>query len=212
MAFAALMPRPALADALPSPPTPLPPPPPPPAIAAPTSTPTAAALPQLPPPDAPPMGPAARLESPSTPSDGAYHGPYMIDAESGRRPPPGYRETTRVHDVVMAWGAVLFGFPYLVSASIGLGSRGPGNGWMVVPLVGPIATAGAQGAYSDNTGYALDALAQVTGATMFFCGLAFPTRVWVRDFGPANESAAHVTVMPMRLGHGGAGLALVGEL
>jgi hypothetical protein len=153
----------------------------------------------------------------------------------GRPIPPGYHLETRARRGLVVTGPIIFGIPYVLSASVGASSRYDPDRWLYLPVVGPFADLGARGSQCTRTSFPtssgtstteicnddsaarfflmLDGLLQTAGATMLILGLALPSHHLLRDDAPYAGSAGSpvvVNVRPTTLGRGGYGLAIDG--
>jgi hypothetical protein len=115
-------------------------------------------------------------------------------------------------------GAVAFGVPYVISASIASESSHQGDSHLWVPIVGPWLDLGDRGALPpDNTSprdteltnrvlLVVDGVFQAAGALEVVSGFLFPVE---RERRVASKP--WVRVSPMKLGYGGYGLGTVGS-
>jgi hypothetical protein len=137
---------------------------------------------------------------------------YIKDWDEGQPIPYGYHPETRAKKGLVITGAVLFGVVYLLStlvASVDDNSY-DGNRYSAlwIPIIGPFIQLGSNGnASGDNETLVLDGLAQAAGVTMLVLGLAFPRHILVRN----DLTSISFVPTPMRVGHEGGGLGLVGR-
>lgn len=162
--------------------------------------------------------------------------PMEMRYVEGRPIPPGYHMESRPKKGLVVSGAIIFGVPYVFSASVAASSRYSPDHWLYLPIFGPFAALGARGSQcstttipvspgvtdttqscSDDSGarffLMLDGLMQTAGATMLILGLALPTRLLVRDDAPfAASTGSHFawTIRPKTMGRGGYGLGVDG--
>ena len=219
----------------PPPPDSSPPPAPPGPAAAPPAPPASAApAPPAADAAAPPAAPPAAQPAPPPPPPPYYHpdDPAAYAPEEPREPPrelpyyegepkpPGYVLVERRRRGLVIGGALTLGIPYAISVSVAAGGQyDDSTGWLLAPVVGPWITAGRldddcsdDGLDFDCNDYAgartllaMDGLAQAAGAVMLVVGIAFPKRLWVRDY------TTEVSIAPVRLGRSGYGLGAVGS-
>ena len=112
----------------------------------------------------------------------------------------------------MITGAVLFGVLYLLSTLVASenDSSYDGNRYTAlwIPVAGPFIQAGSSNnASGDREIFILDGLAQAAGVTMLVLGLAFPRHILVRN----DLISVSFLPAPMKVGHDGGGLGLVGR-
>jgi len=155
----------------------------------------------------------------------------------GRPVPPGYHLETRPRKGLVVSGPIIFGIPYVLSASVGASSRFDPDRWLYVPVVGPFADLGARGSQCtrntfvvsagvtnttenciDDSGarffLMLDGLMQTAGATMLILGLALPSHLLVRDDAPyaaAAPAKGGWTLRPLTMGRSGYGVGVDGS-
>jgi hypothetical protein len=185
--------------------------------------PSAQAQQQLPPSQPPPASAQAPngeyiapLQQPTqqiyVPQSVALSGPRVIkDYEEGEPVPPGYHAESRVRTGLVVGGAVTFGVLYLISAltasaisDVNKTTGGENADLLYVPVAGPFLQMTQTESSTGNVFLAIDGIAQAAGATMLIVGLTSPKTVLVRN------DLAEVHVMPMKMGHNGGGLGLVG--
>jgi hypothetical protein len=154
----------------------------------------------------------------------------------GRPVPSGYHRETRVRKGLVVSGPIIFGIPYILSASVAASSRFEPDRWLYLPVVGPFADLGARGSHCsrdtllvspgvtntsetcvDDTAarffLMLDGLMQTAGATMLILGLALPHHLLVRDDAPYTGSVPGQfawTIGPRSMGRTGYGLGVDG--
>src|SRR5262249_3684090 len=150
----------------------------------------------------------------------------------GRPIPPGYHVETRARRGLVVAGPIIFGIPYVFSASVAASSTFDPDRWLYLPVVGPFADLGARGSRCTRSTFPtpsgtsttevcsddsaarfflmLDGLMQTAGATMLILGLALPTTHVIRDDAPYSGSASPVvvSVRPSSLGRSGYGLTI----
>ncbi len=128
------------------------------------------------------------------------------DWQPGDPPPPGFRVEERMRKRDIIGGALLFGIPYVVSATaatFGVAQNVPELGLLYVPVVGPFialgaATCCASGALSPMTVVTLvaDGFFQTVGTVWLWYGLLSKKKVLVLD------KSVRVTPLPLRSGAG----------
>jgi hypothetical protein len=167
------------------------------------------------PPQYPPGAPYEQVPGP--PPTYVPQGPiawprYIKDWDEGQPVPYGYHPETRARKGLVITGAVLFGVLYLLSTLIAAANDDSYNNnrysalW--IPVVGPFIQLGSSSNVSDdNQMFVLDGLAQTAGVTMLVLGLAFPRHILVRN----DLATMSFVPTPMRVGHDGGGLGLVGR-
>jgi hypothetical protein len=155
----------------------------------------------------------------------------------GRPIPAGYHVETRPRKGLIISGAVIFGVPYLLSASVGASSTFDPDHWLYAPVIGPFADLAARGSRCNRSTVAtspgttsttefcdddsgarfslmFDGLMQTAGATLFILGFVLPSHLLVRDdapYGGENGGPAIAwTVHPVKLGRGGYGIGVDG--
>jgi hypothetical protein len=138
--------------------------------------------------------------------------PYIKTWEEGQPVPYGYHPETRARKGLVITGAVLFGVLYLLSTLIASAndSSYDGNRYTAlwIPVAGPFIQAGASNnASGDREIFVLDGVAQAAGVTMLVLGLAFPRHILVRN----DLLSVSFLPAPMKVGHDGGGLGLVGR-
>jgi hypothetical protein len=186
----------------------------------------------------PPALEAAPPGAPPIASAGAaFNGPEEMRFVDGRPIPPGYHMESRPRKGLVVSGPIIFGIPFVLSASVGASSQFDPDRWLYLPVIGPFADLGARGSQctrstlgvspgTTNTtescvddsgarfGLMLDGLLQTAGATMFILGLALPTHLLVRDDAPYRGSIGGIpvawTVRPVTMGRAGYGLGIDG--
>jgi len=137
---------------------------------------------------------------------------YIKDWQEGQPVPYGYHPETRARKGLVITGAVLFGVLYLLSTLVASAndSSYDGNHYSAlwIPVAGPFIQAGAtNNASGDREMFVLDGLAQAAGVTMLVLGLAFPRTILVRN----DLLSVSFVPAPMKVGHDGGGLGLVGR-
>jgi hypothetical protein len=155
----------------------------------------------------------------------------------GRPIPPGYHMESRPKKGLVIAGPIVFGVPYIFSASVAASSRYSPDRWLYLPVIGPFADLAARASQQctsntvqvgpgqtdttesciDDSGarftLMLDGLMQTAGATMLILGLALPTHLLVRDDAPyTGSTASHFawTIRPKTMGRTGYGLGVDG--
>ena len=118
--------------------------------------------------------------------------------------PAGYHVEPRVRRNLIIRGAGLFAIWYFPAAAVAALAREPA---LWVPIAGPfIQLAQTPTNAAGALLLAMDGFFQSVGAAMIVYGVAVPTRVLVRDVGPAR-----VSVAPLSLGAGAHGVGIVGR-
>jgi hypothetical protein len=154
----------------------------------------------------------------------------------GRPIPPGYHMESRPKKGLVVSGAIVFGVPYVFSASVAASSRFSPDHWLYLPIFGPFADLAARGSQCsantvvvspgvtdttqtcpDDSGarffLMLDGLMQTAGATMLILGLALPNHLLVRDDAPySGSTGSHFAwaIGPKAMGRTGYGLGVDG--
>ncbi len=140
--------------------------------------------------------------------------------------PPGYHLEEGPRKGLVISGAVVFGVPYLLSATIGLSSSNTADRWLLLPVFGPhAALASRSNRCSDDVAcvfepivriyLALDFVTQATGALLFGLGFAFLKKEFVIDQAYPSGSAFRLKswALAPRIFEGSKpGLALSGEI
>jgi hypothetical protein len=130
-------------------------------------------------------------------------------------------------------GSIVFGVPYVLSASVAGSSKTDADTWLYVPLAGPFldlanrkekcnsvpTSPGRTDVYcADDSGERFflmtDGLMQIAGATLLIFGLAMPQKMLVRDDAPYTGSTrSHFawSIAPRTMGRSGYGIGLAGE-
>jgi hypothetical protein len=221
----------AIAQTYPGAPPPLPPPQP--------AAPQSAAPPPAPPAYAPPPGYPPQPAQPGWGyATGQYPYPQAAPLElhyvEGRPIPTGYHLESRARKGLVVSGSIVFGVPYVLSASVAGSSKTDADTWLYVPLAGPfldlanrkekcsapvMTGSGRFDVYCDDDAgqrffLMTDGLMQVAGATLLIFGLAMPQKVLVRDDAPFTGSTrSHFawSVAPRTMGRSGYGIGLAGE-
>jgi hypothetical protein len=173
------------------------PPPPPPPVGVTTAQPTPAQQP-TPPPAAPLPEAAPRAPGAGAPPGYPVYPPAMMIAPSrlpysdGEPIPPGYEIKTRprmglakagIATFVPLYGlSVLFGSVYLGSERGDAKRYGP----MLIPVVGPLATIGTAETDEGTLFLVLDAVGQITGATLFIAGMLADEKYLARQTAGLN--------------------------
>ena len=137
---------------------------------------------------------------------------YIKDWEEGQPVPYGYHPETRARKGLVITGSVLFGVLYILSTLVAAANDDSYSdnkySALWIPVVGPFIQAGANNNGSgDNETFILDGLAQAAGVTMLVLGLAFPRTILVRN----DLLSVSFVPTPMKVGHDGGGLGLVGR-
>jgi hypothetical protein len=173
--------------------------------------------PQVPPgpPQAPPGAPYQQVPGPPpayAPQVPIAWPRYIKDWEEGQPVPYGYHPEARAKKGLVITGAVLFGVLYLLSTLVAAANDDSYNenrySALWIPVVGPFIQLGSStNASGDDQIFVLDGLAQTAGVTMLVLGLAFPRHILVRN----DLATMSFVPAPMRVGHDGGGLGLVGR-
>jgi hypothetical protein len=130
-------------------------------------------------------------------------------------------------------GSIVFGVPYVLSASVAGSSKVDADTWLYVPLAGPfidlanrkekctpspVSQVQTNFNCNDDSGERFflmtDGLMQVAGATLLIFGLAMPQKLLVRDDAPFTGSTrSHFawSIAPRTMGRSGYGIGLAGE-
>jgi hypothetical protein len=137
---------------------------------------------------------------------------YIKDWEEGQPVPYGYHPETRARKGLVITGSVLFGVLYLLSTLVAAGndSSYDGNRYSAlwIPVAGPfVQMASSNNGSGDDEAFLLDGVAQAAGVTMLVLGLAFPRTILVRN----DLTSISFVPTPMKVGHDGGGLGLVGR-
>jgi hypothetical protein len=186
--------------------------------AAPTTEAAPPATGQYPPPNYPQAPPGAPYQQvPAAPPTYAPQVPiawprYIKDWQEGQPVPYGYHPEPRARKGLVITGAVLFGVLYLLSTLVATANDDSYNqnrySALWIPVIGPFIQLGSSTNVSgDNQIFVLDGLAQTAGVTMLVLGLAFPRQILVRN----DLATMSFVPTPMRVGHDGGGLGLVGR-
>jgi hypothetical protein len=180
--------------------------------------------------------PTANAAPASAPEAWRYSGPMEMRYVDGRPIPPGYHLETRPRKGLVVSGPIIFGIPYVLSASVAASSRYDPDRWLYLPVVGPFVDLGARGSQctksttpvvngistttetcvedsSQRFFLMLDGLMQTAGATMLILGLALPNHLLVRDDAPytgSNPTTFGWTVRPWAAGRTGYGVGVDG--
>jgi hypothetical protein len=152
--------------------------------------------------------------------------PARISYVEGRPIPAGYHLDTQPRKGLVVTGAVLFGGMYVISASVAGSSKHDGDSYLFVPVIGPfidMSTRGstncASSAICDTSESStrflltLDALTQLTGATLLTIGLASPKKILERDDAPimGRDTSTFRWAVAPRSFRGGFGVGVGGE-
>jgi hypothetical protein len=147
------------------------------------------------------------------PQSVALSGPRFIkDWHDGDQIPWGYHREERARKGEIISGAILFGVPYLYStffAALGedlSSSTGGSNpvGWLYLPVLGPFIEIKNSPSAAVNEVLVLDGLAQGIGAALFLHGINAPRPILVRN------DLALLGVTPTPVGKDGTGMMLMG--
>jgi hypothetical protein len=189
-----------------------------------------------PPPAAPPPEAAPPAAALSPADQWRLTAPMEMRYVDGRAIPPGYHLETRARRGLVVSGPIIFGVPYVLSASVAASSQYDPDRWLYLPVVGPFADLGARGSQCSRNSFTvspgvtsttetcvndsasrfflmLDGLMQTAGATMLILGLALPSHLLVRDDAPYSGSAGTPviwSVQPRTMGRGGYGVSIDG--
>ena len=190
----------------------------------------AAAAPSAPPSEATtnsryPLVPGA-ARAPALSANGLGFYPALLPYREGLPVPPGYRVEHRSANGLIAGGLVSFVTAYGAALIVGAGSGfDDGGGWLIVPVVGPLAAIGARSYHCDNDPthankcisgafsevqtiavLSADAVVQATGAVLFLAGLGSGRDELVR-----TDLQTGLRVTPRVVGSTGFGLGFDGR-
>jgi hypothetical protein len=113
---------------------------------------------------------------------------------------PGYHLEESPRKGLVISGAITFAVPYLLSVTAAISSTYSPDKWLLVPVIGPLATIAARSNSCDVNSLcdsiepvirfylALDFVAQATGVTLFALGFIFPKKELVNDQYPAANA------------------------
>ncbi|MEP7050206.1 MAG: hypothetical protein ABJB12_07635 [Pseudomonadota bacterium] len=152
--------------------------------------------------------------------------PPLLPYREGLPVPPGYRVEHRSANGLLAAGLASFLTAYSAALLAGAGSGfDDGGGWLIVPVVGPLATIGARSYHCDNDPtrankcisgafsqvqtiavLSADAVVQATGAVLFLAGLGSGRDELVR-----NDLQVGVRLTPRVVGATGFGVGFDGR-
>ena len=162
----------------------------------------------------------------SAPAGGISFYPALLPYREGLPIPPGYRVEHRSANGLIAAGSASFLAAYGAALVVGAGSGfDDGGGWLIVPVLGPLATIGARTYHCDNDPthankcisgafnevqtiaiLSADAVVQATGAVLFLAGLGSGRDELVR-----TDVQAGVRVSPRAVGSSGFGVGFDGR-
>jgi hypothetical protein len=140
-------------------------------------------------------------------------GPEEI-ADEGQALPAGYRRAKQTRTGLLITGAVMLGAAYSTSALVGTASNKDGDGWLLLPVFGPLIASGERsgGAGDDQIAYLMFFAGQATGAVLLGYGLLSKRSVFLRDAVAADATpTVRWGVTPLLMGRGPGGLGVVGE-
>jgi hypothetical protein len=180
----------------------------------------------VPAPNPPPGTPYPPPGTPYQPPGGPYQQPpqiiyvpqeatwprYIKDWDEGQPVPYGYHPEARARKGLVIPGAIIAGVAYLLATLVATEHNdsydSESYNAMFIPIVGPFIQMGTgNNVADDDQALFLDGMAQAAGVTMLVLGLAFPRHILVRnDFGSIS-----FVPTPIRVGHEGGGLGLVGR-
>jgi hypothetical protein len=130
-----------------------------------------------------------RTQPSYVPQSVALSGPHQLnDWNEGEPIPPGYHPVERTRRGLIIGGAVTFGSLYLISlfaAAAGADSTDPGEknqeAALWIPVAGPFIQMANTSTATGNLFLAIDGIAQTAGVGMFIAGLAWPSKVLIRN-------------------------------
>jgi hypothetical protein len=169
---------------------------------------------------------AGPTRAPSAGTSGLGFYPALLPYRQGLPIPPGYRVEHRSANGLIAAGLASFLAAYGAALIAGAGSGfDDGGGWLIVPVIGPLATIGARSYHCDNDPthankcisgafsevqtiavLSADAVVQATGAVLFLAGLGSGRDELVR-----SDVQARVRLTPRIVGTTGFGLGFDGR-
>ncbi len=162
----------------------------------------------------------------SAPGAGISFYPALLPYREGLPVPPGYRVEHRSANGLIAAGLATLLTGYSAGLIVGASdSFSDGTGWLIVPVIGPLAAIGARtyqcdndpthankcvsGAFNEVQTIAIlsaDAVVQATGAALFLAGLGSGRDELVR-----TDLQTGVRVTPRAVGASGFGLGFDGR-
>ncbi len=189
--------------------------------------PTPGAAPAAPPPGAQPPPGYAPAYGYGQPARGywAYppgQAPARLKYRDGDPMPPGYHLEYETRKGPLVTGIILGGLPYVIGLGVAAGdSFSNGEGWLILPVIGPWAALKARESRCNNEDeflfceafddvgsrllLGLDGVLQGTGALLVLIGV-LAKRPWL-----IKDDTAPVALAPVRFGSSGYGLAAFGS-
>jgi len=146
----------------------------------------------------------------------------------GQPIPAGYHVETRPRKGFVVAGAIVFGSLYVISVSVAGSSKRTGDGYLLIPVMGPFIDLGARDdRCSSSNSFAcsstdsserfwltFDGIGQAAGATLLIVGLAAQEKMLERDDVPLTSKRGGDfawTLTPRSFGKSGLGLGVLGS-